>query len=153
MSRQSKWSFKYPPGAISSRDDLLGYVIEARKTKRAFRLYVVEQMGAVGEFIVTPRSKLIKAPLDAPICRGPVFDKLPAWRHFKSGRGKISDRYYRSDILMGSYSVGVMSSEHHRMFLNKRHAENYASELKSDPEYVLSVKEHWARCKQMFGDF
>ena len=139
MSRRSKWSFKYPPGAMQRREDLLDLVIEARKTKRPIRIYRVAQMGHIEEFILTRKSRL------GPNKYG--FDTVNGWNVYSRGR-TVPDRYRRGEFFLGDSVIG---HEHHRTFSNRRHAENYAAELKNDPEYVLSVKEHWAYCDRMFG--
>lgn len=151
MGRRSTWSFRYPPGAIRSREQLRDLIIEARKERKAIRLYAVEQMGHVAEFYVTPKSRLSKPEYESGLCSGEAFYSVDGYRGCQSYGPGAKNRYYKYKLLCGSYSVGCMSNEHHRLFQNRQHAENYSRALKDDAEYVLSVKEHWARCDMIFG--
>lgn len=141
----SKWSNRYPAGSIKTREEFRDLVIEARKGKKAIRIYLVEQMGHMREVFLTSKSQMHKPTESVP---GDAFFKCHVMAKISSPK-----EYYPTDILMGSYSIGVMSSEHHRAFTNRMSAEQYASELKNDPEYVAEVKAHWARCERLFGKF
>lgn len=142
----SKWSMKYPAGSIKTREEFRELVIQARKGKKAIRIYLVEQIGHVREVFITSKSQMQKPTESLP---GDAFFKC----HVMAKSSFPPKGYYPSDILLGSYSIGVMSSEHHRAFTNRRSAEQYSNELKNDPEYVAEVKAHWARCERLFGRF
>lgn len=150
MGRESKWSFKYPPGAVKTRDELRDLIIEARKEKKAIRLYAVGQMGHLRVYYLTSTSQLQKPKYKTGLCSGDSFYSTAAYvDHSCIGHNKTNNRWFKDQILCGSYSIGTMSSEHHRLFTNKMHAENYATELKNDAEYVKSVHEHWEWCSRM----
>lgn len=144
----SKWSNRYPPGSIKTREEFRDLVIEARKGKKAIRIYLVEQMGHLREVFLTSKSQLTKSNVESL-----KSDERQMRCHVMAHGLYKGERYYPTYILMGSYSIGVMSSEHHRAFTNRMSAEQYASELKNDPKYVAEVKAHWARCESLFGRF
>lgn len=153
-TRPSKWSWKYPPGAITTREVLQDIIIEARKERKAIRLYGVCQMGHFETWFLTSKSRLNKPESKVGLCSGDSFYSVPAYKLSSfTSRHEPKHRFYRDKFLCGSYSIGTLSNEYHRMFQNARLAREYAEELKNDPEYVLSVKEHWARCEKAFSRY
>ncbi len=48
---------------------------------------------------------------------------------------------------LGDVNIGGHFNEHH-LFANKGDADDYSKQMKIDPEYIQSVKDHHARCNE-----
>lgn len=128
----------YAPGAIKNRAQLLDIIIEARKSKKAIRLYAVEQGGYFSELFLTSKSTIVQ---DAAYEKFSCFAKS-SW----SGA-----RYYRSHRYLGDLNIVAKDGRQpghnrHQLFSNRRHATEYAEKLKGDAGYQQAVKEWHARC-------
>lgn len=148
----------WPTGSLKRIEDILDLVIEARKTKRAIRVYTVTQLGYIDEFYLTSKTKLYRPGATHPthsdiLCQChtlyPVFDD-----HSCIGRLKTNTRWFRTDELLESYGVGnVRYSTEHRMFTNQRAALEYSQFLKNDPVYIQEVREWHDHCAELFQKF
>lgn len=131
-------------------------VIESRKTKKAIRLYTVEQSGHISEYFITSKTQHYKkgSPDPKPGYQGidSVADQIyPVYRKwsFKGNSGPFKDRYNRDNLFYGQHVLDDYSSEF-RLFTNKMAATNYSETLKNDPEYVEEVKRWHAHCNNLF---
>jgi hypothetical protein len=140
-----QYLLSHPVGSIRTRDEVRDLVIEARKTKRAIRLYLVQQSGYLSEFFIASKSRLNK-PKEGSLCSGDNFYCLTGWT-----RSSFDKKYYRSDMLMGSFSIGVSGGNGHFAFTNKIAAEKYSSQLKNDATYMKYVKDWHAYCSHAFS--
>lgn len=149
MTSRTKTTFwkEYPAGAIKHRQEVLDLIIEARKEKKAIRLYAVEQSGHLREMFLTSKSRMVK-PKEDGMCTGPRFYMVEHTRTLYNGYNR--KEYYESHILMGSYDIGVPNDTEHRLFTNRKLAEQYSETLKNSKEYLQEVKEHHERCNRMF---
>lgn len=140
---------KHPPGAIRFRRELLDLVIEARKEKKAIRIYLVSQSGYMSEFFITSKSRMSKPKHETGLASGSSFYSVNGWRksHFRD------NGYYKSEILTGSYNIECSSSSNHCAFTNFLSAKKYSDHLKDDAAYVACVKAHHAWCNKIFRDF
>lgn len=149
-----KWIYEYPPGAIKSREELRDIITEARKEKKAIRLYSVSQSGSFGILYLTSKSRLKKPKKETGLCSGDSFYSVAVikevtWRD----RSGTAERFRRDELLCGTYSIGVNPSAEHRLFTNRTHAENYSKKLKSSKAYMQYVDAWHAYCAKMFDDF
>lgn len=145
-----------PAGRIKTREELQDLIIEARKEKKAIRIYLVEQSGHMAEFFITSRSRLNKPEYDEGSCSDDGFysvngKKLAYWER----RKPPAQRYYSDRILCGSYSIGVpaYSGAPHYAFTNRLLAERYSLFLKTHKEYMRYVKDWHAYCSRAFERF
>jgi hypothetical protein len=143
-----------PKGAVRLRQEIIDLVIEARKTKRPVRLYLVQQSGYLSEFFITSKSRLHKPEAGGyGLCEGPSFYKLTGMS--KSGFGsrkRPQDRYYKGDVLMGSFNIEADGGAfHHRAFTNRKLAEEYSAVLKSDEIYCKYVRDWHSYCSSAFA--
>lgn len=142
-----------PEGRIRSREELRDLIIEARKERKAIRIYLVQQSGYMSEFFLTSKSKLQKPDAESGLCSGDSFYRVNG-RRLSSlhHRGKPKDRYYADELLTGSYNIGCNGgSVHHFAFTNRALAERYSNTLKNDPIYRQYVKDWHAYCDRSFG--
>lgn len=143
-----------PAGRIKTREELLDLIIEARKERKAIRIYTVEQSGHMGEFFLTSRSKLSKPESEEGLCSGDAFysvngKKLATWDRHKAPR----HRYYSDKMLCGTYAIGVPAyyGAPHYAFTNRQLAERFSLYLKTHKEYAQYVKAWHAYVGQMFS--
>lgn len=144
-----------PAGRIKTREELQDLIIEARKERKAIRIYLVEQSGHVTEFFITSRSRLNRPEHQDGLCSGQNFyrvdgKKLASWERHKAP----SLRYYSDHILCGSYAIGVPAHDGapHYAFTNRQLAERFSLYLKTHKEYQRYVKDWHAYVGQMFRD-
>ncbi len=142
-----------PAGRIKTREELLDLIIEARKGKKAIRIYLVEQSGHMAQFFLTSKSRLSKPEAEEGLCSGPNFysvngKKLAGWERRRAPK----HRYYSDKILCGSYGIGVAQylGSPHYAFTNRLHAERYSLFLKTHPAYTKYVKDWHAYCAENF---
>jgi hypothetical protein len=145
-----------PAGRIKTREELQDLVIEARKERKAIRIYLVEQSGHLAEFFLTSKSRLNKPESEDGLCSGPNFYKvegkrLASWERHKAPR----HRYYSSHILCGSYAIGVPAHDGapHYAFTNRKFAERFSLYLKTHKEYMQYVTAWHAYVSESFRDF
>ena len=86
--------------------------------------YIVEQMGRITEFMITPNETTIKEDCI-------TFGYMK--RHFR-------------DI-----NIGGGGYNNHYAFFNKELAEKYSEQLKNDSEYMNYVQKYWEQCKEDFS--
>lgn len=131
-------------GAIKTSNDLKDLIIEARKEKKTIPLYEVKQMGVITIFYLTSESKYIKNETTKGSCVGSSFDKVTGYQEYE-------DQLIKTYILIGSFCIdGTGYGSEFRLFTNRCLAEEYSQRLRNDPKYVQSVKEHWARCDDLW---
>jgi len=135
----------YAPGAIKTRAQLLDVVIEARKEKKAIRLYTVEQAGYQSEIYLTSKSKVFT--------NDSGFDSLTCW----SKSGSSRQRYYRYDRCLFDLNITDRNGRNpghnrHQLFLNRRHADAYGAALRNDATYHAAVKRWHEKCNRLFED-
>lgn len=141
-----------PPGRIKNRAELLDLIIEARKEKKAIRIYLVQQSGYLSEFFITSRSRLHKPECESGLCSGPNFYKVNGKQLSAFGnRRHPKDRYYSTDILTGSFNIESDGSADHYAFTNRALAERYSNFLKNDAAYTKYVREWHAYCDRSFS--
>jgi hypothetical protein len=150
-SRPVRPNIDPPAGRIKTRGELLDLIIEARKEKKAIRLYLVEQSGHLGEFFITSQSRLSKPKYETGLASGPNFysvngRKLAYWERDAAPKR----RYYSYEILTGSYNIEVDGSSDHYAFTNRALAERYSNFLKNDAAYMRYVREWHAYCDKVF---
>lgn len=145
-----------PAGRIKTREELLDLIIEARKDRKAIRIYLVEQSGHMGQFFLTSKSKLNKPEAEDGLCSGPNFysvngRKLAGWERHRAPK----HRYYSDSILCGTYGIGVpqYSGSPHYAFTNRLLAERYSLFLKTHAAYMKYVKDWHAYCDRTFPMF
>lgn len=144
-----------PAGRIRAREELRDLVIEARKTRRPIRVYLVQQSGNMSEFFITSKSRLEKPDANpGEPCSGDDFYKVQGKMLTGYGsRRRPADRYYSSHILAGSFNIGVDGGSHHYAFTNRALAERYSNVLKTDPVYTKYVHDWHAYCDRTFARF
>lgn len=130
-------------------------MIEARKEKKAIRIWTVAQSGRLGCFYLTSRSRLHK-PADKPHMQAyadnPSFWYVTAVHdHSSLGYRTTNKRWFKGDEIMGSWNIESYGANCHYAFTSKLAAERYSKELQNDARYLQSVREHHARCDAMFG--
>lgn len=145
-----------PPGAIRTRNEIGDLVIEARKEKKAIRVWTVTQSGYLSCFYITSKSRLHK-PDDKPhmkdYANDPSFWYVSAFHdHANIGYRTTNKRWFRHDEIMGSYNIESFGGNCHYAFTSKIAALRYSEELKNDEAYLLFVKQHHDRCKRMFRE-
>lgn len=143
-----------PAGRIKTREELLDLIIEARKGKKAIRIYLVEQSGYMSQFFLTSKSKLNKPDSESGLCSGPSFyrvngRKLSTWKR----RSEPKHRYRPDDILCGSYGIGVpqFGGSPHYAFTNRIAAERYSLFLKTHKAYIQYVSDWHRYCDRSFS--
>lgn len=142
-----------PAGRIKTRDELRDLIIEARKEKKAIRVYLVEQSGHISQFFITSKSRLKKPEVEEGLCSGDNFyevngRKLAYWQKHRAPQ----HRYYSDRILCGSYGIGVpqYGGSPHYAFVSRQLAERYALFLKTHRGYMQYVKDWHAYCERAF---
>lgn len=140
-----------PVGRIKTRDELVDLIIEARKEKKAVRIWTVAQSGYLSPFFITSKSRLEKPDESAGYSRDDNFYEVKGYKLSTFGnRTRAEDRYYRDRILTGSYNIGCNGGSHHYAFTNRVLAERYSETLKTDPIYTQYVKDWHAYCDRTF---
>lgn len=137
----------YAKGAIKTRAELLDLVIEARKGKKAIRLYSVEQGGHFGEHALTSRSKIETHALTD-------YDFIALHTLSKYGGGK--PEWYRNERCLGDLNIVEKNGRHsghnrHQLFSNRRCAEEYAARLAADAPYQQAIKDFHKRMGSIFN--
>lgn len=128
----------YAHGAIKTRNELLDLIIEARKEKKAIRLYAVTQGGYFNELFLTSKSK---------IDGDPDLEKFYHWQRSPLA----SERFWKTHSCLGDLNIGRGGHNRHQLFANRRLALAYSEQLKADAEYQSAVKEWHRRCDTLFG--
>ena len=151
-SRPIRPTIEPPRGRIKTRAEMRDLIIEARKEKKAIRVYLVEQSGYLTEFFITSRSRLEKPQSESGICSGSNFyrvkgRKLANWKRDAS----LAARYYAVEILMGSYNIEANGGNDHYAFTNRALAERHSKFLQTDAAYCKYVKDWHAYCDHTFG--
>jgi hypothetical protein len=142
-----------PDGRIRTREELRDLIIEARKERKAIRIYLVEQSGHMSQFFLTSKSRLEKPEHEHGLCSGDNFysvkgKKLAGWER----RLEPKHRYYSDRILCGSYGIGVQQygGSPHYAFTNRILAERYSLFLKTHKAYAQYVRDWHAYCANVF---
>lgn len=151
----------YPTGALRTREEVLDLVIEARKEKKAIRIYTVNQGGHLDCFYIYSKTKLHKKgapdPTPYPLKKGVLFDMLyPIVHDHRSiSSSKTNKRWFKWHEYIGSYGIkdGSPYPTEHRMFTNKRAAEEYSTLLQNDREYQEGIVRWHKYCNKMFDAF
>lgn len=133
----------YAKGAIKTRAELLDLVIEARKGKKAIRLYSVEQGGHFGEHALTSRSKIeTHASTDYDFVTLHTLSRYSGW--------------YKTERCLGDLNIVEKNGRHsghnrHQLFSNRRSAEEYAAKLAADAPYQQAIKDFHKRMDNIFN--
>ncbi len=133
----NKFAEKYAVGAIAHSKELIDLVIEARKEKKAIRLWRVEQMGHISPFYLTSRSRYISNSRRddgsfLSVLR-PAYNRVTGYvDHASIGYRGTRRRWFRTEILIGSYDIDGSSSyePEHRIFTSKIAADRYSARCK-----------------------
>lgn len=145
-----------PAGRIKAREELLDLIIEARKGKKAIRIYLVQQSGYMNEFFITSRSRLEKPEHEDGLCSGDNFYSVNGRQLATYGSRKCpKDKYYKTEILCGSFGIGVpqYGGSPHYAFTNRIAAERYSLFLKTHKAYAQYVRDWHAYVSDMFPRF
>lgn len=140
------YAVERPKGRIKTLAELQDIIIEARKEKKAIRLWGVQQLGHLEEIFLTSKSKIIKPEKPGEFGH---YNTVPCWMRSPSPR----ERWYKYHFLPASY--GIHDSKYDTefaLFTNKRLAMEYSERLKSDPKYIASVRRWHDRCAIIFKD-
>lgn len=134
----------YAPGAIKTRAQLLDLIIEARKERKAIRLYAVVQSGRFEEVFLTSKSAISMQDSTG----------IESFTMFmRSSYG--GSRYYRISRCLGDLNIvgktRAGGHNRHQLFANRRLAEAYSTSLKSDTAYLAAVAERHASFDRIFG--
>lgn len=135
----------YAPGAIRNRAALLDYIIEARKERKAVRLFAVVQSGHLSEMFLTSKSAISEQDSSG-------IESFTCWQRATwTGR-----KYYRSHHCLGDLNVAGKQRRgghnRHQLFANRRLAQEYSEILKADRAYLAAVAEHHRHCAKLFSD-
>lgn len=144
---------QWPIGSIRGYEQLMDLVIEARKERKAIRLYTVEQSGYIQKIYIYSKTKLYKVGQARP--KGceytdhgsilfPVFEEY----NFKAGKPLI-ERMRKDFFFCDQHILGKHNSEF-RLFSNRKAAEEYSNHLKTNKLYIQDVADHHSRCNEMF---
>ena len=145
-----------PAGRIRTREELRDLVIEARKERKAIRIYLVQQSGYMNEFFITSRSRLEKPKHEEGLCSGDNFYSVNGHQLSTFGSPKSpKDRYYKTEILCGSFGIGVrqLGGSPHYAFTNRVTAQRYSLFLKTHKAYMQYVRDWHAYCDRTFPRF
>lgn len=136
----------YPKGAIRTGEELTDLIVEARKSRKAIRLYEVSQGGAFSECAITSSARIAPAGKHSPDILALPVHRMSSWG---------GARWYSSHICLGDVNITYKgrSGGHnrHMLFSNRRSATEYADALKSDVAYQRAVKDWHRECNEMFG--
>lgn len=155
MHRADRTDAPAPVGAIRTRQEVRDLVIEARKEKKAIRIWTVTQSGHLDCFYLTSKSRLHK-PEDLGL-RYTSENDHAFWHvdavvdHSCIGMKGTNSRWFKKHELLGSYNIEASGGNCHYAFTSKLAASRYSEELKNDARYQQSVKEHHERCARMFS--
>ncbi len=153
MRNRTNYYREYPPGAIQHMDDLMAIIIEARKEKKAIRLWTVQQSGYLSPLYIVSKTKRYKAGTPNPTSPNDISlhaDIIyPVFRDFSSYGW--SKRWHQSHEYPSQYGINSNFNVEHRVFTNKAMAERYSETLKNDRVYMEDVKNWHAECNRMFG--
>lgn len=156
--KKSNWRNEMPTGAIRSVEEMLDLVIEARKTKRAIRIYTVNQGGSLSTFYIYSKTKLYRPGGKHPNPNWGIdnvnYVLYPIVKdHSCIGYKTTNRRWFKSDEILESFipALSKYPAVEHRMFTNKMAAEKYSKALSSDPIYMNEVREWHAYCYRMFN--
>jgi len=138
----------YPIGAIRTQRELQDVVTEARKEKKAIRLYGVSQGGYFEEMFLTSKSRIFSTETSPDI-------KQLTYRARSTWSGK---RYYEATLCLADRNIEDNNGRRgghnrHMLFTNRRAAEAYSQQLKNDRAYQFEIKEWHARCSRLFARF
>lgn len=153
--KDRRTEMKPPAGAILYRQEIRDLVIEARKGKKAIRVYTVTQGGRLDCFYIYSRSRLHK-PEDAGLSFTSENDP-GQWfvdvidDHACIGRKKTNDRWFKTKEVLGSYNIESFGGNCHYAFTSKLAAQAYSNELKNDATYQQYVKDWHAHCDKLFA--
>lgn len=139
----------YAPGAIKSRAELTDLIAEAGKSKRAIRIYAVEQSGHQSDLFITSKTPFQIRTFDG----GWQYEFFDPWTRSVWSK----KRYYKCDRSLSDLNItGKVTKlgghNRHQLFRNKRCADEYAAALSTDAEYLRSVAAHHAKCARIFGE-
>lgn len=140
----------YAPGAIKTRAELNDLLAEAGRTKRAIRLYAVEQGGHMSELFITSRTKVTITTYDS----GWQYEAFDAWTRSSS----FKERWFKYDRSLADLNIqgkvaGKGGHNRHQLFRNHRSAEDYAAQLRNDAGYQQAIKDFHKRIDRVFGAF
>ena len=129
----------YAHGAIKTRNELLDLIIEARKEKKAIRLYAVIQGGYFSELFLTSKSKIDGVS---------GLEKFDHWQRSPLA----SERFWKTYSCLGDLNIEGGGHNCHQLFANRRLALAYSEQLKADAEYQAAVKDWHRHCDTLFGN-
>lgn len=144
MTRELMGFQGYAPGAIKTRAQLTDLIAEAGKTKRAIRLYAVEQGGHMSELFITSRTKITIKTFDS----GWQYESFKPWARSTSTWSK--ERYYQSERSLADLNILGKTGKpgghnRHQLFSNRRLADEYAAKLRGDARYQQAIKDFHRR--------
>ena len=156
-TKQTTYHLEYPTGALQRVEDVLDLVIEARKSRKAIRIYTVNQSGHIRIFFLTSKTKLYRPGGKHPDSHFSIDNVnhvlYPIYDDYGSlGYTIPKERWMRNHQLLESYGIKSRFQTAHRMFTNKMAAGEYSQTLKNDPQYMKEVREWHDFCNELFSD-
>lgn len=138
----------YAPGAIKTRAQLTDLIAEAGKTRRAIRLYAVEQGGHMSELFITSKTKITIQTFDS----GWQYESFKPWARSTWSK----ERYFQSERSLADLNIRGKTGKpgghnRHQLFSNRRLADEYATKLRNDAQYQQAIKDFHGRIDKMFG--
>jgi len=157
-TKQTTYHLEYPTGALQRVEDVLDLVIEARKSRKAIRIYAVVQSGYIRTFFLTSKTKLYRPGGKHP---DPHFSidnvnhvLYPIYADYGSlGYTIPKKRYMRGHELLESFGINSRFESAHRIFTGRIAAEVYSQKLQHDSQYMKEVREWHAFCDELFSDY
>src|ERR1700744_4679569 len=135
----------YPTGAIRTQRELQDVVTEARREKKAIRLYQVSQGGYFKEMFLTSKSKIFSTET-SPHIKQLAYHMRSTWS---------SRRYYPVTLWLADNNVTDNNGKEggynrHMLFTNRKAALAYSEQLKNDKTYQAEVKAWHDHCSRIF---
>ena len=136
----------YPAGAIKTQAELQDIVTEARKEKKAIRLYEVSQGGHFSELFITSKTR-IEPGKHSPDIMGFEYFRKASWG---------DKRLYKTHGCLGDLNITDKCGRRgghnrHMLFSNRELARRYAQQLSTDKQYLAAVERHHAECDRLFS--
>lgn len=155
MHNRTNYHKQFPAGSLQRVQDVLDLVIEARKERKAIRIWTVGQSGYLSCFYILSKTKLYRPGGKHPdpnysidnvnhVLYPTVSD------HPSVGYRKTNDRWFKTHELCESYGIMTRFESEHRMFTNYKLALQYSNTLKNDKTYIEDVARWHSYCERMF---
>lgn len=157
MQNRTNYHKKFPAGALKTVEEVLDLVIEARKERKAIRIWTVQQSGYLSCFYLISKTKLYRPGGKHP---DPSYSSIDNVNHVLYptvsdhsiiGMKSTNNRWFKGHTLLESYGIKTNFKNEHRMFTNYKLAKQYSEQLKNDPIYIEDVKRWHAYCGRLFS--